>query len=147
MNLADTLNNKSNELNNTNETVVKEIVEYFKQELEKDNYVKYIEKRCSEKEALLRRSTTLELEFWGYASGCSSTLFRTSGIRWNNPENPKGYESYTYKKVDLRDIQRKVGPQILELTLNKLKDLGFSVSSRSNESWLKYYCQEITIKW
>lgn len=147
MTLAERMAQNSNKIQNKHDEVVFEIVNYFERRLKEPSFEEYLTEICTQKDAALKRCTYRWVEFWSYHEGCSSTHFAAPGVKWENPENPNGYQSDYYKGINLIDIQRIVGPKILSLTINRLQELGFSVSYQSDESWLGYYKQKVTIRW
>lgn len=131
----------------THNQVIAEIVEYFKQKFNSKEFEEYLVTKCTESNTAKDRQISWSVEFWGYHEGCSPTHFYSMGQGWRNPENPEGYESYFYKGIDLRNIQKAAGAQILQVTLDKLHELGFTTKVEDQESWLKYYHKVIIISW
>ena len=127
--------------------VIKEILDYFQKRLDRPEFEEYIVKSSSKGDAARDRKNSWTTEFWGYHDGCSSTCFRTAGQVWENPQSPHGYKSYYYKEVNLQDISNRVGPQILKMTVDKFKSMGFNVEVKDREGWLKYYHKLVIITW
>ena len=145
MNLAAKLNVESTDLETKMSEVSDEIVNYFKDIFESGKFERTLEKNLTEQNKV-KRKRELIVEFWGYSSGCSDTRFWIGFFGWENPI-ATGYESYYYKGVDLRNIQRTVGQRLLNLTEYYLKEMGFKVLVENNECWLKNYSKKITISW
>lgn len=145
MSIIDNLTNEATKINASEDEVVNEIIEFFRNKLNDESYEARLQEFFYEENIKARRKE-LTVEFWDYNSGCSDTHFYVTGIRWNNPV-ATGWESRRYKNICLRDIQRKVGPKLLTMFKNKLEEFGFTVHSYSNESWLQYYKQKIVVTW
>ena len=145
MNLAAKLNVERTDLETKMSEVSEEILSYFKEIFESGKFERTLYKNLSDQDKI-KRKRTLIVEFWAYSSGCSDTNFWAGFFRWENP-TATGYESYYYKGVDLRNIQRTVGQRLLNLTEYYLKEMGFKVLVENNECWLKNYSKKITIRW
>ena len=144
MNLAEKLNEKSTAVENASEIVSKEILDYFKEWFESGNAEKYIE-GITRTDNIVKRQLKVPLEFWQYSSGCSNTCYRISGKSWTNGKT--GHESNEYKGVCLYDLQKTLGPKLLNLAEYHFKDMGFRVEVENHECWLGYYSKILTLKW
>jgi len=148
MTLAEKMAIKSDEVANSQEQIVEEIVGVFRKCFEsgkfEDTLSRHIEESSSAK---IKREYSVPVEFWSYHDGCSDTNFHVLNLFWNNPENPHGYASTCYKGHNLNTIQKPVGTKLVNLTEYYLKEMGFSTRVEDKESWLNYFHKEIVIKW
>jgi len=147
INLIDKLRSDSAKIADRQNEVSNEIVNYFKDRINSVKFTKSIEEYCSREYILKDRKAVYSVEFWSYSSGCSDTNFRVGMFQWNNPEEPHGIKSGTYKGVALYDIQKTVGPILLKLLVSAFEQQGFRTVVTDNESWLQYYHKLVTIYW
>ena len=146
MSILERLKENSDQVQNNEEEVINEIVEYFRNYLNSEQFEQWLERACTDKNIASKREFTMNVEFWGYQSGCSGTQFEVAWHSWKS-EPYYGYESYTYKGVNLNNIQRTVGDRLLNLLTEKMREIGFKYVARYNESWLKYFNMLVTIYW
>lgn len=147
MNLAERMKSASIKEENLNQIVAQEIYNYFEDIFESGKFETELEKRLTQsKDTINNRSYKMNVEFWDYHSGCSSTHFRIFCFEWNNPEG-KSFESRNYKGVRLFSIHKEVCARLFQMTIDKLHKMGFVTSYQGNYNNLGYYEKEITIRW
>lgn len=128
--------------------IKEEIVSFFRNYLNSEKFTETIKSWCQKAiKCYGHNYTTIDVQFWNYHSGCSSTYFGIGSEEWKNPEASDGWESRRYKGVELYQLQNDIGPRLTEMTKSKLIELGFTISVQDKTSWLEYYHKEITISW
>lgn len=142
MKLAEKLAAMSNEQATKEETVIKEIVNFFAEKFESGEMMDALEKKLREEE-IRSRKKDINLEFWGYIPGCSETYFGLLGKKWS-PEDNRGYK---YKGVDLESIYKNVLLEIAELARENFEKEGFEVKLLPDNENKRYKTYVIEISW
>lgn len=143
MTFLDEINNAKKEQADVNEAITTEIVDWFIVELESKEFEDKL------KDEIIRNikyngKTTLDVSFWLYHPGCSSTNFHVSCCdSWKNGD---GYDSWYYKGVFLKDLSKKITYRVLMALQGKLHDLGLSWDTNYVEGSLGYPRYDIHIK-
>lgn len=134
MNFAETLREKTDEINATKAEVVDEIVDKFNNYLNNGDFENYL-KKIMTKSDLEKGYKTLYSEFWQYHSGCSGTNFTIVGFKFRNREvSEYSLEANYYKGIELKSIQKEVIDNCLNHLYAKLEEMGF-----------KYKCEKYEI--
>ena len=127
--------------------VIAEIKNAFDKYLNSDRLENYLRKRIGSAE-IKARKVFMDVEFWEYHSGCSTTSFRCGGCVWYNPENKDGWESHRYRGVELRTIDKEVCDYLSTRLVNRMNELGFYlVSKEDQKSRLGYYDTNFYFGW
>ena len=142
MKFAEKLAAMSNDQATKEETVIKEIVNFFVEKFETGEMMDAFEKSLGKQEICLRKRS-LSLDFWTYIPGCSETYFGLLGKEWK----PEDGCSYEYKKVNLKNIYKDVLLKIAELARENFEKEGFEVEVRPNERNKRYETYIIEISW
>lgn len=142
MKLAEKLAEMSNEQATKEETVTREIVNFFAYKFDTGEMMEAFEKRLGEKE-IHSRKESFSLDFWTYVPGCSETYFGLLGKDWK-PE--KGY-SYKHKGVNLENVYKDVLSRIAEITKESFEEEGFKVEVRPNNDNRRYETYIIEVSW
>lgn len=142
MKFAEKLAAMSNDQATKEETVIKEIVNFFAEKFESGEMMIAFEKSLGKQEICLRKKS-IYLEFWTYIPGCSETYFGLLGKKWS-PEDGHGYE---HKGVNLKNIYKDVLCEIAELTKENFEEEGFEVKIRPNEKNKCFKTYVIEISW
>ena len=125
MSLINELKEKSNNAQNIKYKVIEEIKKYFDEYLEGDDLEIFLRDTIKDSD-IQRRKKFMQIKFWEYQSGCSETYFYCAGKFWYNPENR---QSWFYKSVNLKTIDREIGEYLSHKLINKMKELGFVLLS------------------
>ena len=142
MKFAEKLAAMSNDQATKEETVIKEIVNFFAEKFESGEMMNALEKNLREKEICLRKKN-ITLEFWRYTPGCSGTYFGLLGKKWS-PEDDHGYE---HKGVNLVNIYKNVLLAIAELARENFEKEGFEVKLLPDDKSNRYELYIIEISW
>ena len=142
MNLAEKLAAMSNDQAMKEETVIKEIVNFFAEKFESGEMMNALEKNLREKE-IHSRKKDINLEFWVHIPGGSETYFGLLGKEWN-PENGRSYE---HKGVNLKNIYKNVLLEIAELARENFEKEGFEVKLFPDNENKRYKTYIIEISW
>lgn len=145
MSFIEDIRNMQNERVNKEELVINEIIKYFEERFDKENYENYLKGRIKDRINESKNTLILYTEFWNYHCGCSNTNFSSGGVVFEL-ENGKN----EYKGIELCNIQYKVGEKLSQLLRYKLESLGLQVVSScrlDDQSRFKYYKEKIVIKW
>lgn len=142
MKLAEKLATMSNEQATKEETVAREIVNFFAHKFDTGEIMEAFEKSLGEQE-IHSRKKSLSLDFWTYIPGCSETYFGMLGKEWK-PED--GY-SYEHKGVNLKNIYKDVLSRIIEIAKESFEEEGFKVDVRRNDDNRRYETYIIEISW
>lgn len=111
---------------NKNENVISEILKYFKEQLDSENFEIGLKDRLTKAIRNNEKEYDTWVEFWDYHSGCSDTHFSVPVCKvWYSDKT--GYDSKYYKNVTLYDIHKKVIDNLLRMYVDKLCDLGLKV--------------------
>ena len=146
MAFIDELKNKSDMYETSENDVINEIIDEFREYFDSGKFEAYL-KKWIDATAIKKRECVLLVNFWNYSSGCSDTCFRCGGKEWKNPEGT-GWNSQNYKGVYLHDIHIKVCQALLALLCSKVGSMGFTIKNIENdETWLEYYSRVIKITW
>ena len=147
MNLITELREKSAKAEITKSEVIAEIKAAFDRYLNSDELENYL--RCKiGKTEIKERKVFMIVEFWEYHSGCSTTQFRCGGYTWYNPENEEGWESHTYKGVELRTIDKEVCNYLSSRLVSRMNELGFYLISKEDQnSRFGYYDTHFYFGW
>jgi hypothetical protein len=132
MNLINELRTKSEIEENKKEAVIAEIKTFFDKILNSERFEEHL-KRYIDASDIKRRKTFMNVEFWEYHDGCSTTSFRCGGITWYNPENKDGYKSHSYKGIELCDINKEVCGYLTTRLINRMNELGFYLVSKEDQ--------------
>jgi len=147
MSLINELRIKSNNADNKKQEVISEIKEYFDNYLNSDQLEKFLRANIKEDDIKARKKLII-IEFWNYASGCSTTSFYCAGLYWYNPENKEGWESHYYKTIELRSIQDDVCDYLEKKLRLKMEDLGFTLLSKEDKKGkLEYFNKHFYFGW
>ena len=139
MSLINELRAKSANAEATKSEVVAEIKRAFSSYLDSDDFENYLRRRAG-KEEIQKRTLPINIQFWAYHSGCSTTYFNCGGYTWYNPENEEGYPSHSDKRVELVTIQDEICSYISNRLKSKMNELGFYlVSTEDAKGRLNYY--------
>ena len=142
MKLAEKLAAMSNDQATKEETVIKEIVNFFAEKFESGEMMDAFEKRLG-KQDICSRKKSLFLDFWTYIPGCPETYFGLLGKKWK-PEDDYGYE---HKGVNLKNIYKDVLLEIAELARENFEREGFKVRIFPNNNDKRYETYIIEISW
>lgn len=142
MKFAEKLAAMSNDQATKEETVIKEIVNFFAEKFESGEMMGALEKNLREQE-IRSRKKDICLDFWTYIPGCSETYFGLLGKKWK-PENSYNYE---YKGVNLKNIYKDVLLEIAELARENFEREGFKVRVFPNNNDKRYETYIIEISW
>ena len=142
MKFAEKLAAMSNDQATKEETVIKEIVNFFAEKFESGEMMNALEKNLREKEICLRKKN-ITLEFWRYTPGCSETYFGLLGKKWS-PEDDHGYE---HKGVNLVNIYKNVLLAIAELARENFEKERFEVKLLPDNRNKLYKTYIIEISW
>ena len=139
MSLIDELREKSNKLESTKNDIIAEIKNDFDKYLFSSEFEDYLRSRIGKEEAL-KRKVGINVEFWAYHSGCSTTHFSCGGYTWYNPENPNDWESHDYKGFALVNFQNDICGYMAAQLRVRMSELGFHQVDNENLSGrLNYY--------
>ena len=130
MSLINELRAKSANAEATKSEVIAEIKRAFSSYFDSDDFENYLRQRAGIKE-IQKRILPINVQFWAFHSGCSTTHFNCGGYTWYNPENEEGYPSHSYKGIELVTIQDEVCSYIsnrLKSKMNEYKKNYFSCS-------------------
>lgn len=142
MKFAEKLAAMSNDQAAKEETVIKEIVNFFAEKFESGEMMDALEKRLREEE-IRSRKKNIDLEFWGYIPGCSETYFGFLGKKWS-PEDDHGYE---HKGVNLENIYKDVLLAIAELVRENFEKEGFEVELFLDHKNKRYNTYIVEVSW
>lgn len=131
MNLMNELRIKSAHAENNRAEVIAEIKASFDKNINGADFEEHLRRRINDSD-IKARKTFMKVEFWEYHSGCSTTHFHCGGYVWYNPENREGWNSHSYKGVELSQIDDEVGEYLSSLLENRMRELGFYVVSKEN---------------
>lgn len=147
MNLINELREKSVSAEIIKNEVIAEIKNAFDTYLNSDRLENYLRKRIGNTE-IKERKVFMKVEFWEYHSGCSTTHFHCGGCEWYNPENRDGWNSDTYKGVELRTIDKEVCNYLSSRLVSRMNELGFYlVSKEDQKSRFEYYDTHFYFGW
>ena len=139
MSLINELRAKSENVESKRAEIIAEIKASFDKILDSERFEEHLKKRIDASD-IKARKTFMDVEFWEYHSGCSTTHFRCGGITWHNPENKDGWESHKYKGVELISINKQVCEYLSAKLEKRMRELGFEmVSKEDQESRFGYY--------
>lgn len=139
MSLINELRAKSANAEATKSEVVAEIKRAFSSYLDSDDFENYLRRRAG-KEEIQKRTISINVQFWAFHSGCSTTNFNCGGYTWYNPENKEGYSSHSYKGVELFTIHNEICSYISSRLKSRMNELGFYlVSAEDVKGRLNYY--------
>ena len=131
MNLAQRLNNVAKGIEDKQQAVLNEIVDYFRNELTTEKYEKILEEKLSKESVAKKREYEFVVEYFtDYMSYLSIKALYTE---WTNPDYVKGEYVYIYKGVNLNDIKSDIVSKLVELSLELLANLGFEDIVYTNE--------------
>lgn len=142
MKLAEKLATMSETQEANEETVTREIVNFFAHKFDTGEMMEAFEKRIQNQDVCSRKKN-LYLEFWTYLPGCSETYFGLLGKKWH-PENDHDYE---HKGVNLKNIYKDVLAKIAELTKGNFEKEGFKVEVRTDGKNRRYETYVIEVSW
>lgn len=142
MKLAEKLAAMSNDQATKEETVIKEIVNFFAEKFESGEMMDALEKNLREQE-IRSRKKDICLDFWTYIPGCSETYFGLLGKKWK-PEDNCGYE---HKGVNLKSVYKNVLLAIAELARENFEKEGFEVKLLPDNRDKLYKAYIIEISW
>ena len=128
MSLITELKAKSNNADNTKKEIIEEIKRYFDEYLDGTGLENFLRARIGDSEIKARKMFT-KIEFWAYHAGCSTTHFYCGGKEWYNPENMYDIESWCYKGIELRTIDKDVCDYLATKLVEKMDELGFTLLS------------------
>lgn len=134
----------------TEQDVIDEILDYFNNRYNDEEYEKWLKKRIVDKIENSKRTLMLKVEFWEYHSGCSPTHIESGGVLFEIPYSEIHKDNYCYKGIKLVDIQEKLCDKISSLLVKKLRELGLTIVSETrhdNEYRFDYYEKHIVISW
>ena len=147
MSLINELREQSNIAENKRAEVVAEIKASFDKILNSERFEEHL-KRYIDASDIKARKTFMNVEFWEYHEGCSTTSFRCGGITWYNPENKEGWESHRYKGIELCSINKEVCSYLTSRLMNRMNELGFYlVSKEDKKSRFDYYHTNFYFGW
>ena len=142
MKLAEKLAAMSNDQATKEETVIKEIVNFFAEKFESGEMMDAFEKRLG-KQDICSRKKSIYLDFWTYVPGCSETYFGFLGKKWN----PEDDHSYEHKGVNLGNIYKNVLLAIAELARENFEKEGFEVRLLPDNENKRYETYILEISW
>lgn len=142
MKLAEKLIQMSNEQATKEESVTREIINFFAEKFENGEMMETFEKSLGKQE-IHSRKKSLSLDFWTYIPGCSGTYFGLLGKEWK----PEKVYSYEHKGVNLKNIYKDVLLEIAELARENFEKEGFKVRVFSNGQDKRYETYIIEISW
>lgn len=152
MSFIDEIKEIENDRNSTENIVINEILEYFKEKMYndpfKENLKEYIKKAINNG----KNTCDLNVEFWEYHSGCSNTNIYVSGCgKFEIKGNNDSYDSkYNYKGIRLYDIHKRLCSTLSDSLKDRLRELDLKVVSSEREDSkyrFDYYKEKITISW
>lgn len=133
MNLINELRAKSASVESTKAEIVAEIKAYFDKFLDGERFEEHLKKYIDASD-IKQRKTFMDVEFWEYHDGCSTTQFRCGGVRWYNKENKDGYESHRYKGIELISINKEVCEYLSAKLEKRMCNLGFEIVSKEPQN-------------
>ena len=139
MSLINELRAKSANAEATKSEVIAEIKRAFSSYLDSDDFENYLRRRAGTEE-IQKRILPINVQFWAFHSGCSTTNFNCGGYTWYNPENKENYNSHRYKGIELVSIQEEICEYISNKLKYRMNELGFFLASTTNaRGRLNYY--------
>lgn len=135
---------------NVEEDVITEIVKYFESKYNSKEYEDYLKSKIEKQIKESRRTLTLNVEFWEYHSGCSTTHIEGGGVTFSIPYNEEYSKNLYYKSVRLEEVQHDICDRVSNILLKKLKELGLtivSVTRHDGEYRFDYHKETIVISW
>ena len=142
MKFAEKLAAMSNDQATKEETVIKEIVNFFAEKFASGEMMDAFEKSLREKE-ICSRKKNIALEFWKYIPGCSETYFGLLGKQWS----PEDDRDYRHKGVNLTNIYKNVLLAIAELARENFEKEGFEVEVHLSDGKRCYDAYIIEVSW
>lgn len=127
-----------NERDSKEESIIKEITDYFTDIFNSDKYKEYLKKRIAYQLDNSKKTLTLNVKYAWYS--CSDKkVFECSGYEFATSE-------YRYKGIDFSDIQDKVCDRLSHILIERLRELGFCIYDIKKSDYSRY-TKEITISW
>lgn len=147
MNLINELREKSANAESIKSEVIAEIKNAFDKYLNSDKLENYLRRRIGDTE-IKERKVFMAVEFWEYHDGCSTTHFHCGGAEWYNPENRNGWDSHTYKGIELITINKEVCDYLSTRLMSRMNELGFYLISKEDQkSRFGYYDTNFYFGW
>lgn len=131
--------------NNQVNIVINEIVEYFKEYLETEDFKEYLKTIIMNSMNKGENVATLKINFWEYMAGGPQTYIQC-GIKKFELNN----QQYKYKNIRLKDIHKRICDSISNITQDKLQQLELKVvdiKRRDTQFKFGYYNAEINFSW
>jgi hypothetical protein len=147
MSFLEEIEEMKNNRNDTENRVVNEIVDYFKEKMNNDKFKEYLKEYIKKAINNGKTNCNLRIEFWEYSSGCSDTFIY---VPCCGKFELKGEEKYEYKGIRLKEIHKRICTILSDLFKTKIKELGLKVinSERLDNNYrFGYYVEDITISW
>ena len=139
MSLINELKAKSAGVESVKSEIIAEIKASFDKMLDGERFEEHLRNYIDASD-IKARKTFMDVKFWEYHDGCSTTQFRCGGVKWYNKENKDGYESRRYKGIELKSINREVGEYLSAKLENRMCELGFvMISKEPQNSRFGYY--------
>ena len=139
MSLINELRAKSASVENTKAEIIAEIKASFDKILDSERFEDHL-KRYIDASDIKKRKTFMDVEFWEYHDGCSTTHFKCGGVYWHNPENRDGWASHRYKGIELISINKEIGEYLSVKLESRMCELGFEmISKEPQNSRFGYY--------
>lgn len=146
MSFKDEIELLKNERKNNEELFIDEVLDYFKQKFESDNYKNYLKNRIKNAINEGNDCLTFQIRFYSplHTSNRNEIWFNCCGV------NFKKHESDYNKQVFLNSIQYKLGDKISELFSNIITNFGLNIVDTKRLDYKNCYNEydnEIKISW
>lgn len=143
MNFVDEINKIQDDFDNKVAKINEDIIDYFKKYLDGDSFKNKLRDEITYQIEHGKTCITLNVEFWEYSPGCSSTYI-TCGFRRYSLNG----DETEIDDIRLRDIHKPLCRTIYRMLSSKLEQLGFKIITTGvNESRFNYFKEYITITW
>lgn len=139
MDFINELKAKSEKAADVKTAVIEEIKAYFENYLEGNELEEHLRGIIKTTE-IKERKVFLKIDFWEYHSGCCTTRFYCAGKVWHNPQHHDGWESHSYKGIELKDVNHEIGRHLSTMLEQKMKAMGFDLLNKDyKQSRFDYY--------
>lgn len=129
MNLYDDFMKKTMEVSGLQESIKREIIEYFNENFANGTFDKYFKACYLNDKTAIKREVSFEIKFCDFPCDYSKAYFAVGPINWYTPEATTGWESRCYKELPLCDFHEEIVEELVTVTKSYLLKKGFVVSS------------------
>lgn len=152
MSFLEEIEEMKNNRNDTENIIVNEIVDYFKEKMNNEKFKEYLKEYIKKAINNGKTNCDLRIEFWEYSSGCSNTyIYVPCCGKFEIKGEYDNYDSHlNYKGIRLKDLHKRICTILSDLFKTKIKELGLKVVSSErvdNNYRFGYYKEDITISW